>query len=81
VDVSLVARFFSIHPDIEVIKLQVCKRFGDPNKLMFCKRCDAARHSYCQHPPHKASIPRDLLFFFAYYAYLLPFMCLSHDVQ
>ncbi|WZY74124.1 hypothetical protein YC2023_006364 [Brassica napus] len=26
---------------------------GDPNKFVFCKRCDAAYHCYCQHPPHK----------------------------
>ncbi|CAI9269772.1 unnamed protein product [Lactuca saligna] len=32
---------------------EVCRRTGDPNKLMFCKRCDAAYHCYCQHPPHK----------------------------
>lgn len=36
---------------------EVCKRFGDPSKLMFCKRCDAACHSYCQHPPHKNVTP------------------------
>jgi len=39
------------------VSCEVCKRFGDPNKLMFCKRCDAARHSYCQHPPHKNVTP------------------------
>ena len=33
--------------------LQVCRRTGDPNKLMFCKRCDGAYHCYCQHPSHK----------------------------
>ncbi|XP_010464449.1 PREDICTED: histone-lysine N-methyltransferase 2C [Camelina sativa] len=32
---------------------EVCRRTGDPNKFMFCKRCDAAYHCYCQHPPHK----------------------------
>ncbi|XP_071720632.1 uncharacterized protein [Rutidosis leptorrhynchoides] len=32
---------------------EVCRRTGDPNKLMFCKRCDGAYHCYCQHPPHK----------------------------
>ncbi|PRQ54707.1 putative histone-lysine N-methyltransferase chromatin regulator PHD family [Rosa chinensis] len=31
----------------------VCRRTGDPNKLMFCKRCDGAYHCYCQHPSHK----------------------------
>ncbi|KZV43036.1 hypothetical protein F511_21432 [Dorcoceras hygrometricum] len=28
-------------------------RTGDPNKFMFCKRCDGAYHCYCQQPPHK----------------------------
>ncbi|CAH1450622.1 unnamed protein product [Lactuca virosa] len=32
---------------------EVCSRTGDPNKLMFCKRCDGAHHCYCQQPPHK----------------------------
>ncbi|XP_050384766.1 uncharacterized protein LOC126801456 [Argentina anserina] len=32
---------------------EVCRRTGDPNKLMFCKRCDGAYHCYCQHPSHK----------------------------
>ncbi|XP_059651864.1 uncharacterized protein LOC132299344 [Cornus florida] len=32
---------------------EVCRRTGDPNKFMFCRRCDAAYHCYCQHPPHK----------------------------
>ncbi|GJS97127.1 zinc finger, FYVE/PHD-type containing protein [Tanacetum coccineum] len=32
---------------------EVCQKTGDPNKLMFCKRCDGAYHCYCQHPPHK----------------------------
>ncbi|XP_010558903.1 PREDICTED: histone-lysine N-methyltransferase 2C-like [Tarenaya hassleriana] len=32
---------------------EVCRRTGDPSKFMFCKRCDAAYHCYCQHPPHK----------------------------
>ncbi|CAI9279010.1 unnamed protein product [Lactuca saligna] len=32
---------------------EVCRRTGDPNKLMFCKRCDGAHHCYCQQPPHK----------------------------
>lgn len=32
---------------------EVCRRTGDPNKFMFCKRCDAAYHCYCQQPPHK----------------------------
>ncbi|KAJ6299407.1 hypothetical protein OIU76_020384 [Salix suchowensis] len=32
---------------------EVCQRTGDPNKFMFCKRCDGAYHCYCQHPPHK----------------------------
>ncbi|KAL6842163.1 hypothetical protein ACP4OV_028142 [Aristida adscensionis] len=31
----------------------VCRRPGDPNKLMFCKRCDGAYHCYCQQPSHK----------------------------
>ncbi|RWV91286.1 hypothetical protein GW17_00046432 [Ensete ventricosum] len=34
---------------------QVCRRTGDPNKLMYCKRCDGAYHCYCQQPPHKVS--------------------------
>ncbi|XP_038723357.1 uncharacterized protein LOC120015181 [Tripterygium wilfordii] len=32
---------------------EVCRRTGDPNKFVFCKRCDGAYHCYCQHPPHK----------------------------
>ncbi|XP_027106877.1 uncharacterized protein [Coffea arabica] len=32
---------------------EVCRRSGDPNKFMFCKRCDGAFHCYCQQPPHK----------------------------
>ncbi|KAJ0669047.1 putative [histone H3]-lysine(4) N-trimethyltransferase chromatin regulator PHD family [Helianthus annuus] len=32
---------------------EVCRRTGDPNKLMFCKRCDGAYHCYCQQPGHK----------------------------
>ncbi|KAG9150669.1 hypothetical protein Leryth_008142 [Lithospermum erythrorhizon] len=32
---------------------EVCCRTGDPNKFMYCKRCDAAHHCYCQQPPHK----------------------------
>ncbi|KAL3815090.1 hypothetical protein ACJIZ3_016358 [Penstemon smallii] len=32
---------------------EVCRRTGGPNKFMFCKRCDAAHHCYCQQPPHK----------------------------
>ncbi|KAA8515670.1 hypothetical protein F0562_018719 [Nyssa sinensis] len=32
---------------------EVCRRTGDSNKFMFCKRCDGAYHCYCQQPPHK----------------------------
>ncbi|KAK1305483.1 hypothetical protein QJS10_CPA10g00205 [Acorus calamus] len=32
---------------------EVCRRVGDPNKFMFCRRCDAAYHCYCHQPPHK----------------------------
>ncbi|KAH7661756.1 Histone-lysine N-methyltransferase protein [Dioscorea alata] len=32
---------------------EVCRRGGDPTKLMYCKRCDGAYHCYCQQPPHK----------------------------
>lgn len=32
---------------------EVCRRTGDPTKLMYCKRCDDAYHCYCQMPPHK----------------------------
>ncbi|XP_042515527.1 uncharacterized protein LOC122089859 [Macadamia integrifolia] len=32
---------------------EICRRTGDPNKFMFCKRCDGAYHCYCQQPPHK----------------------------
>ncbi|XP_059311581.1 uncharacterized protein LOC132063154 [Lycium ferocissimum] len=32
---------------------EACRRTGDPNKFMFCKRCDAAYHCYCMQPPHK----------------------------
>eukprot|EP01018_Ginkgo_biloba_P032758 Gb_08461 [translate_table: standard] len=39
------------------VTCEVCKRTGDPNKFMFCKRCDAACHSYCQQPPHKNVTP------------------------
>ncbi|KAK6143165.1 hypothetical protein DH2020_023513 [Rehmannia glutinosa] len=34
-------------------EMLVCRRTGDPNKFMFCKRCDGAFHCYCQQPPHK----------------------------
>lgn len=32
---------------------EVCRRAGDPKKLMYCKRCDGSSHCYCQQPPHK----------------------------
>ncbi|KAL6565663.1 hypothetical protein OROHE_004718 [Orobanche hederae] len=32
---------------------EACRRTGDPNKFVFCKRCDGAYHCYCQQPPHK----------------------------
>ncbi|KAG7948339.1 hypothetical protein I3843_13G005000 [Carya illinoinensis] len=32
---------------------EVCLKMGDPNKFMFCKRCDGAHHCYCQQPSHK----------------------------
>ncbi|CAA7395447.1 unnamed protein product [Spirodela intermedia] len=32
---------------------EVCRKAGDPSKFMYCKRCDAAYHCYCQQPPHK----------------------------
>ncbi|OIT40568.1 PREDICTED: uncharacterized protein LOC109236613 [Nicotiana attenuata] len=32
---------------------EACRRTGDPNKFMFCKRCDGAYHCYCMQPPHK----------------------------
>ncbi|VFQ92065.1 unnamed protein product [Cuscuta campestris] len=32
---------------------EACGQTGDPNKFMFCKRCDAAYHCYCIHPPHR----------------------------
>eukprot|EP00249_Psilotum_nudum_P025864 c30875_g1_i1 orf=28-780(+) len=32
---------------------EVCRRTGEPNKLMFCKRCDGAYHAYCQQPQLK----------------------------
>lgn len=32
---------------------EVCLKTGDPNKFMFCKRCDGAHHCYCQQPSHK----------------------------
>ncbi|XP_073307862.1 uncharacterized protein [Primulina huaijiensis] len=35
---------------------EVCRRTGDPNKFMFCKRCDGAYHCYCQQPPHKVAL-------------------------
>lgn len=33
--------------------IQVCLKTGDPNKFMFCKRCDGAHHCYYQQPSHK----------------------------
>ena len=39
-----------------LFQLQVCRRTGDPNKLMYCKRCDGAYHCYCQQPPHKVCV-------------------------
>ncbi|KAK1288145.1 hypothetical protein QJS10_CPB19g00782 [Acorus calamus] len=44
---------------------EVCHRVGDPNKFMFCKRCDAAYHCYCHQPPHKNVISG-------------PFLCPKH---
>ncbi|GKB41444.1 zinc finger, FYVE/PHD-type containing protein, partial [Tanacetum coccineum] len=44
---------------------KVCQKTGDPNKLMFCKRCDGAYHCYCQHPPHE-NVNRG------------PYLCLKH---
>ncbi|XP_068648220.1 uncharacterized protein [Aristolochia californica] len=44
---------------------EVCRRAGDPNKFMFCKRCDGAYHCYCQQPPHKNRTPG-------------PFLCPKH---
>ncbi|CAK9264595.1 unnamed protein product [Sphagnum jensenii] len=44
---------------------EVCKRTVEPNKLMFCKRCDEAYHVYCQQPPLK-HVPKG------------PFMCPKH---
>ncbi|KAH9774552.1 PHD finger family protein [Citrus sinensis] len=38
---------------LTVLLLLICRRTGDPNKFLFCRRCDAAYHCYCQHPPHK----------------------------
>ncbi|KAK8933254.1 hypothetical protein KSP39_PZI015363 [Platanthera zijinensis] len=32
---------------------EICRRAGDPNKLMYCKRCDGSSHCYCQQPSHK----------------------------
>nr|XP_051205556.1 uncharacterized protein LOC127319623 [Lolium perenne] len=42
-----------------------CRRPGDPNKLMFCKRCDSAYHCYCQQPSHK-NVPQG------------PYLCPKH---
>lgn len=44
---------------------EVCTRTGDPNKLMFCKRCDHAHHSTCLQPPLK-HVPKR------------PFVCPKH---
>ncbi|KAJ9563511.1 hypothetical protein OSB04_008671 [Centaurea solstitialis] len=41
------------HVGVLMVAMMVCRRTGDPNKLMFCKRCDGAYHCYCQQPPHK----------------------------
>ncbi|KAH7444768.1 hypothetical protein KP509_02G090500 [Ceratopteris richardii] len=46
---------------------EVCRRTGEPNKLMFCKRCDAAIHAYCQQPPLK-HVPKG------------PFLCPKHTM-
>ncbi|GJV11707.1 ycf2 protein [Tanacetum coccineum] len=32
---------------------KVCRKNGDPNKLMFCKRCDGAYQCYYQQPAYK----------------------------
>ncbi|XP_042480311.1 histone-lysine N-methyltransferase 2C-like, partial [Macadamia integrifolia] len=32
---------------------EICRKTGDPNKFLFCKRCDGACHCYCQQPSHK----------------------------
>lgn len=44
-----------IHLDCIYFFCQVCRRVGDPNRFMFCKRCDDAYHCYCQQPPHKVA--------------------------
>ncbi|KAG0598525.1 hypothetical protein M758_12G081400 [Ceratodon purpureus] len=44
---------------------EVCSRTGDPNKLMFCKRCDHAHHATCLQPPLK-HVPKG------------PFVCPKH---
>ncbi|KAI5067354.1 hypothetical protein GOP47_0017882 [Adiantum capillus-veneris] len=46
---------------------EVCRRTGEPNKLMFCKRCDGAIHAYCQQPPLK-HVPKG------------PFLCPKHTL-
>ncbi|KAH7295850.1 hypothetical protein KP509_27G068500 [Ceratopteris richardii] len=46
---------------------EVCRRTGEPNKLMFCKRCDGAIHAYCQQPPLK-QVPKG------------PFLCPKHTL-
>ena len=43
---------------------QVCRRAGDPTKLMYWKRCDTAYHCYCQQPPHKVVVSFILIFLF-----------------
>ncbi|KAG1342212.1 hypothetical protein COCNU_05G004410 [Cocos nucifera] len=47
------ASFVGLESDHANWTAKVCRRTGDPNKLMFCKRCDGAYHCYCQQPPHK----------------------------
>ncbi|CAM6105559.1 unnamed protein product [Calypogeia fissa] len=46
---------------------EVCRQAGDPNKLMYCKRCDEGFHIYCQQPPLK-NVPKG------------PYLCPKHTV-
>lgn len=50
---NIVTIYYSYNFEHLCLFLQVCRRTGDPNKFMFCRRCDDAYHCYCQQPPHK----------------------------
>jgi hypothetical protein len=65
---TLASQMFLYHNYLSYV--QVCRRPGDPNKLMFCKRCDGAYHCYCQQPSHKVHLHPPFSIVLIYGSYL-----------